>query len=157
MNYKPIDGGNQEPIECVSENTETCQEQETSSTPITVAVRFPSIATVSELYNLKNPTNLSTVHVEDEDADYIYIEQSKSWVKIECSSHNDYIRYDEDDKLAANKLLFNTIDLNAIILYIIIMTCILVALYVKSTEVASMLAGVLAGKASETFKSKSSK
>ena len=109
-------------------------------------IRQPNVKNLQELDTLE-PKDKWIVRVEDEDSDFYYDGEKAAWIEIPCSSTN-YIRYDEDDKLASNKLMFNTIDINELVLYLIIMVCIIGALLTKHSEVASMLAGVLSGRAS---------
>ena len=109
-------------------------------------IRQPNVKNLQELDTLK-PSDKWIVRVEDEDSDFYYDGEKAAWIEIPCSSTN-YIRYDEDDKLASNKLMFNTIDINELVLYLIIMVCIIGALLTNHPEVASMLAGVLSGRAS---------
>ena len=109
-------------------------------------IRQPNVKNLQELETLE-PSDKWIVRVEDEDSDFYYDGEKAAWIEIPCSSTN-YIRYDEDDKLAWNKLMFNTIDINELVLYLIIMVCIIGALLTNHSEVASMLAGVLSGRAS---------
>ena len=109
-------------------------------------IRQPNVKNLQELDTLK-PSDKWIVRVEDEDSDFYYDGEKAAWIEIPCSSTN-YIRYDEDDKLASNKLMFNTIDINELVLYLIIMVCIIGALLTNHSEVASMLAGVLSDRAS---------
>ena len=109
-------------------------------------IRQPNVKNLQELDTLK-PSDKWIVRVEDEDSDFYYDGEKAAWIEIPCSSTN-YIRYDEDDKLASNKLMFNTIDINELVLYLIIMVCIIGALLTNHSEVASMLACVLSGRAS---------
>lgn len=109
-------------------------------------IRQPNVKNLQELDALE-PSDKWIVRVEDEDSDFYYDGEKATWIEIPCSSTN-YIRYDEDDKLASNKLMFNTIDINELVLYLIIMVCIIGALLTNHSEVASMLAGVFSGRAS---------
>lgn len=119
-------------------------------------IRQPDVKDMAELDRLI-PQDRWIVRVEDEDADFYYDGDKHTWIELAGTSTS-YIRYDEDDKLASSKLMFNTIDPNEIILYVIIMVCIICALYTDHSEVASMLAGILSGRASSTlFNSKKPK
>lgn len=109
-------------------------------------IRQPDVKNLQELDTLE-PQDKWIVRVEEEDSDFYYDGEKATWIEIPCSSTN-YIRYDEDDKLASNKLMFNTVDINELVLYLIIMVCIMAALFTDHSEVASMLAGILSGRAS---------
>lgn len=109
-------------------------------------IRQPDVKNLQELDALE-PQDKWIVRVEEEDSDFYYDGEKATWIEIPCSSTN-YIRYDEDDKLASNKLMFNTVDINELVLYLIIMVCIMAALFTDHSEVASMLAGILSGRAS---------
>ena len=109
-------------------------------------IRQPDVKNLQELDALE-PQDKWIVRVEEEDSDFYYDGEKATWIEIPNSSMS-YIRYDEDDKLASNKLMFNTVDINELVLYLIIMVCIMAALFTDHSEVASMLSGILSGRAS---------
>lgn len=107
-------------------------------------IRKDSVKTLAQLDSLQ-PEDRWIVYVEDCGADYYYDGDKKTWIEINNASSS-IIRYDDDNKVASNKILFETLDINEIIVFSIIGICLILSIVMDAKDVASVLAGVLAGR-----------
>lgn len=111
------------------------------------SIRQEPVATLADLEKLK-PEDRWVVYVEEEEADYLYDGEKCCWVEIISSSKKDepppVIRYDEDDRIASNKLMFDTLNLNSLAVTIGMVVAIVFAIIYGASDVASVLGGTLA-------------
>lgn len=107
-------------------------------------IRKNAVKNLAELESL-HPEDRWIVYVEDCGTDYYYDGDKKTWIEIDGTSSS-VIRYDDDDKVASSKILFETLDINEIIVFLIIGICLIISIVMDAKEVASVLAGVLAGR-----------
>lgn len=112
-------------------------------------IRQPSVNSYQELCNLK-PEDGWIVHVVEENSDYYYDGEKQSWVSFECDDH--MMTTDADKKVVSNRIMFETVDLNTIILYIVLTICIMFSIFFSLQDLALTLAGVLAGRASNNIR-----
>lgn len=106
-------------------------------------IRRPDVDTMEELYKL-TPEDSWIVHVNDVNMDYYYDGEKKTWVSFACEER--ILTADRDKKVISNRLMFETIDLNMIVLYVMVTICIVMAVAFSSAEIALTLAGILAGR-----------
>lgn len=111
------------------------------------SIRQEPVATLADLEKLK-PEDRWVVYVEEEEADYLYDGEKCCWVEIVSSSKKDepppVVRYDEDDRIASNKLMFDTLNLNSLAVTIGMVVAIVFAIVYGASDVASVLGGTLA-------------
>lgn len=111
------------------------------------SIRQEPVATLADLEKLK-PEDRWVVYVEEEEADYLYDGEKSCWVEIMSSNKKDepppVVRYDEDDRIASNKLMFDTLNLNSLAVTIGMVVAIVFAIVYGASDVASVLGGTLA-------------
>lgn len=111
------------------------------------SIRQEPVATLADLEKLK-PEDRWVVYVEAEETDYLYDGEKCCWVEIVSPSKKDepppVIRYDEDDRIASNKLMFDTLNLNSLAVTIGMVVAIVFAIIYGASDVASVLGGTLA-------------
>lgn len=111
------------------------------------SIRQEPVATLADLEKLK-PEDRWVVYVEAEETDYLYDGEKCCWVEIVSPNKKDepppVIRYDEDDRIASNKLMFDTLNLNSLAVTIGMVVAIVFAIIYGASDVASVLGGTLA-------------
>ena len=109
------------------------------------AIRQENVKNMAELDAL-TPEDGWIVYVEDNECDYLYDGEKNLWIEIQAATKTDeppaMVRYDADDKIASNKIMFDTVNLNALFFTLILGIAMCLAIVYNVGDVASVLAGV---------------